>query len=291
VVDAYGFCGQSVLTEFASTSGRDHVKRYNLRNKERFKIARDLAYGLADIQALRPLNHALPGDGQKIVTNNSPPVFAHNDINIANTVMINGKLKWNDFNIGELLRRQRPNFDASISPAVQGAESNNSTTKNLTTFFPFTVDNSSRINDTICPVPVKFRSDLWRSPEEIRNQSYVRLDLSDMYGFGNLLYQTMTRHQPWTHKEPNGKLEMEDVGEVKLQGAIPTVPEQYRNATQREVQIMFVATLSCYATDPNKRPTATRLARGLGILYDRLKNKTRISRADILDQILPYRIA
>lgn len=275
VVDAFGFCGQSVLTEFASLTGRDYVKSYELRNKERFRVVRDLAFGLADIQALQPLDHS-PVDNA--VTTSMPPVFAHNDINIANVVAINGKVKWNDFNIGEFLRWKRRSFESSIT--VRNASGN------CTEFIPF-LDNSD--NNTICPIPVRYRSDLWRSPEEIRNNSYVRAEQIDMYGFGNILYQTMTRHQPWTHKEPGGKLGQEDVGAKKLEGDIPTVPEQYLNATTRDLQIMFVATLSCYDPDPSRRPSASRLANGLGVLYSRMKNRTRISRMDILDQILPFR--
>ncbi|KAG7367925.1 protein kinase domain containing protein [Nitzschia inconspicua] len=283
VVDAYGFCGQSVLTEYASSSGRDYIKRYDVRNKERLRMVRDLAFGLADIQALRPLDHS-PTQIFPSNTVGDTPVFAHNDINIANVVAINGKIKWNDFNIGELLRRKGPTFNPFVTVSI--ASSNESTTKNDTDFTPFLETNS---NYTICPAPVRYRSDLWRSPEEIRNISYVRAELSDMYGFGNILYQTLTRHQPWTHKEPGGKLETRDVRERKLEGLIPAVPEQYLNATTRDVQIMFVATMSCYDPEPINRPSAIRLAKGLGLLYDRLKNKTKVSRKDILDYILPSR--
>jgi hypothetical protein len=88
-------------------------------------------------------------------------VFAHNDINIANTVFVGGKVKWNDFNIGVLLRTEKQN------------------------------------KEKLCGSPVLFKGDLWRSPEEIRNASYVQVEQSDMYGFGNVLYQVMSRHQPW----------------------------------------------------------------------------------------------
>jgi Protein kinase domain len=285
VVNAYGFCGQSVLTEYASSTGREYVKRYDVRNKERFRVVRDLAFGLADIQTLQPLDHSSYIHTQLPA---APILFAHNDINIANIVMVDGKMKWNDFNIGELLRQKRSTFDASVTVKRSSSRtySTNVTGAGETVFTPFS---GNILNETICPVPVKYRSDLWRSPEEIRNNSYVRADLSDMYGFGNILYQTMTRHQPWTHKEPGGKLEKEDVGEKKLEGFIPAIPEQYRNSTTRDLQTMFVATVACYEPDPSKRPSAQRLAQGIGKLYSLLKNKTRISRLDILDHILPYR--
>jgi hypothetical protein len=152
-VNEYGFCSQSVLTEWAPTGGRDHVKSYDIKTRARLKIARDLARGLADLQSLRHLH--------SYSNMNRTSVFAHNDINIANTVFVNGMVKWNDFNIGVLLRTE--------------------------------IDNPTKA----CGSPVLFKGDMWRSPEEIRNTSYVQVEQSDVYGLGNVLYQVMTRHQPW----------------------------------------------------------------------------------------------
>jgi hypothetical protein len=271
VVNAFGYCGQTVTTEFAASTGRDFVKRYDIGARDRLRIARDLAQGLADIQALRPLIHA-PHEDVRITS--SVPIFAHNDINIANTVLINGRMKWNDFNIGEILRQHKHNNNVRNNTII---------IDNDKSFTPFTESN----NTTLCPSPVKYRSDLWRSPEEIRNTSYVRLEQSDVYGFGNILYQTMTRHQPWTHKEPGGKLTMEDVKNRKLNRTVPTIPEQYRNTTKRDLQILYAATVACNHPDPDNRPTATQLAYGLGSLYDKLKNKEPITRPMILDYIAP----
>jgi hypothetical protein len=271
VVNAYGFCGQTVITEFATSTGREYVKRYDIGSRDRLRVARDLAQGLADIQALKPLIHAPHED----VRMTSPlPVFAHNDINIANTVMINGRMKWNDFNIGEILRERKHKKKSTTI----------STLNNRTAVAPFTEYNT---DNQLCPSPVKYRSDLWRSPEEIRNISYVHLYQSDVYGLGNILYQTMTRHQPWTHKEPGGKLTTEDVAYRKLNGTVPTIPEQYRNTTKREIQILYAATVACNHPNPQERPTATQLAYGIGNLYNKLKNKERITRPMILDYIFP----
>jgi serine/threonine protein kinase len=240
VIDAYGFCGQSVLTEWAPTGGREHVKSYDLKNRQRLKVARDLAQGLADLQALRPLSspdYTSHDHGKE----NKLPVFAHNDINIANTVQVDGQIKWNDFNIGVLLRTQNTNATE------------------------------------MCGSPVRFQADLWRSPEEIRNTSYVRLEQTDVYGFGNILYQTMTRHQPWTHKEPEGSLSVADVAARKRLGRLPTIPEQYKNTTKPELQALLLATMSCYHPNPDKRPTAYELAKGLSLVYDRLSHKKKVT--------------
>ena len=310
VVNAYAFCGQSAVTEFASSTGRDYVKRYDIGSRERMKIARDLARGLADVQALQPMPH------DKIVsshTNNSsydespsiPVVFAHNDINIANTVMVNGRVKWNDFNIGVFLRKRRNQpstlFDSSksrhrnppsgrimVDTGQKKASNNGNDSSSMlsSSFTPFTEDNKDKTL-LLCPAPVKYRSDMWRSPEEIKNISYVQVTQSDMYGIANILYQTMTRHQPWTYKEPGGALTTTDIANRKLKGSIPTIPEQYRNTTKRELQTLFAATNMCFFPIPEKRPTARRLAFGLGSLYEKVNQKERVTRKMILDYLLP----
>jgi len=127
---------------------------------------------------------------------------------------------------------------------------------------------------------------MWRSPEEIQNTSYVQMTQSDVYGLGNILYQTMTRHQPWTYKEPGGALTNTDIANRKINGTIPTIPEQYLNTTKRELQAMFAATNLCFYHVPNRRPTARRLAYGLGSLYNKLKHKERVTRQMILDYLV-----
>ena len=306
VVNAYGFCGQSVVTEFASSTGREYVKRYDIGSRERMRIARDLARGLADVQALQPLPH------DKIIANDTkngmyddtpsiPVVFAHNDINIANTVMVEGRIKWNDFNIGLFMRKRR-NEPKEIVGSSKGrhyhspnSQSNSNTVSanrdtlfstSASSFTAFTKDNSKQ-NWMLCPAPVLYRSDMWRSPEEIRNNSYVQVTQTDIYGIANIFYQTMTRHQPWTYKEPGGVLNKTDIANRKLKGIMPTIPEQYLNTTKRELQTLFAATNMCFFPNPENRPTARRLAYGLGSLYEKLKQKERVTKNTILNYLLP----
>eukprot|EP00548_Thalassiothrix_antarctica_P014963 CAMPEP_0194174542 /NCGR_PEP_ID=MMETSP0154-20130528/8704_1 /TAXON_ID=1049557 /ORGANISM="Thalassiothrix antarctica, Strain L6-D1" /LENGTH=762 /DNA_ID=CAMNT_0038887995 /DNA_START=96 /DNA_END=2384 /DNA_ORIENTATION=+ len=90
VINLFGFCGHSVMTEYADGSRvgelADKSKKTPLA---RLKIARDIAMGLADV-------HGIDGDGNT--------TFVHLDINPANVVSIGGTLKLNDFNIGILQR-------------------------------------------------------------------------------------------------------------------------------------------------------------------------------------------
>jgi serine/threonine protein kinase len=90
VINVFGFCGHSVITEYADGKRlgelADKMKNVPLA---RLKIARDIANGLADV-------HGIDGDGNA--------TFVHLDINPANVVSIGGTLKLNDFNIGVLRR-------------------------------------------------------------------------------------------------------------------------------------------------------------------------------------------
>jgi hypothetical protein len=93
----------------------------------------------------------------------------------------------------------------------------------------------------------------------------------------------MTRHQPWTHKEPEGHLTPLDVAERKRQGVLPTIPEQYRNTTKPELQTLLFATMSCYHPNPEKRLTAYELAQAFGKVYERLKQNKKMAPVMIRD--------
>jgi len=93
VINIYGFCGHSVVTEYADGPRlgtlADKSKKIPLK---RLEIARDIASGLADV-------HGIDGDDQ--------PSFVHLDINPANVVVVGNTLKLNDFNIGIILRKNK----------------------------------------------------------------------------------------------------------------------------------------------------------------------------------------
>lgn len=90
VINVFGFCGHSVMTEFGDGSRVGELADKSRKNpRARLKIASDIAHGLADV-------HGIDGDGVAS--------FVHLDVNPANVVSIGGTLKLNDFNIG-ILRR------------------------------------------------------------------------------------------------------------------------------------------------------------------------------------------
>jgi serine/threonine protein kinase len=90
VINVFGFCGHSVLTEYADGSRVGELADKSRKKPlARLQIARDIANGLADV-------HGINGDGNA--------TFVHLDINPANVVSVGGTLKLNDFNIG-IIRR------------------------------------------------------------------------------------------------------------------------------------------------------------------------------------------
>lgn len=103
VINIFGFCAHSVVTEYADGQRvgtlADKSKRTPLA---RLKIARDIASGLADV-------HGIDGDEEA--------TFVHFDVNPANVVSIGGTLKLNDFNIGVILKRNETSGKACGFPS------------------------------------------------------------------------------------------------------------------------------------------------------------------------------
>mmetsp|Transcript_16391 Transcript_16391/g.24037 ORF Transcript_16391/g.24037 Transcript_16391/m.24037 type:complete len:688 (-) Transcript_16391:313-2376(-) len=97
VMNIYGYCGQSALTEFATTQLKKLVDKLNRRG--RLYLARDIASGMADV-------HNIGNAGEGNAT------LVHNDINPSNIMVSYGVPKFNDFNIGIMMewnqKKSRP---------------------------------------------------------------------------------------------------------------------------------------------------------------------------------------
>jgi serine/threonine protein kinase len=309
VVDSFGFCGQSVITEASVTSGRSLIKTKSLKSIDRLCIARDLARGLADLHALVP--HLWEEQSSSSSSNNSralhtrgeeddqdghfsrtlhPLVFAHHDVNPANLISAgDGRIKWNDFNLGLFNRYKHE--EETIS------------------------------NATECPVPVRYEQLLWRSPEECDNRTgtlfldtertgkNTAAQAADVYSLGNILFYVLARHQPWSHLEegenesqqqqyrgdeplihnnhPNAtattvtaaKLDTGSspehkqasliaISKAKVEGRLPNLPERYLD--QPGARILWEAVKMCYTHDPRLRPRAREIAEFLGTAHSKL---------------------
>lgn len=89
VIDIYGYCGQSVINEFAEEGSLlGYVKKHKAP-RDKLKMARDVALGVADL-------HNFDGEGNATIV--------HRDLKPANIVILRGELKLNDFNDAEFLK-------------------------------------------------------------------------------------------------------------------------------------------------------------------------------------------
>lgn len=171
IVNVYQFCGESVITEWATGSAREHIKDERWRSRERLELGLNIARALLHLHSID-------------YPNSTNATLAHNDINMANAIEVNGQIKLNDFNIAQILRWNK------TKP---------------------------------CGSPVRFQAPFWKSPEEnaeahSHEARYVDATKTDVYGLGNLLFQVLTKRQPWSHLEPNGTLTAEEVKSRKEQG-------------------------------------------------------------------------
>ena len=251
IVNIYGYCGQSVLTEYASTSARSLTKDKSLSSLDRLKLGRDI------VQAMTHL-HSIDYDNATNIT------MTHNDLNMANAVAVQQQIKLNDFNIGMVQRW-------------------------------------NTTSQRICPTPVMFEAPLWKSPEEIMASTAMKqwaydnianttattattlqstedsisisttsLDTSrywveagptDVFGLGNLLFQVLTKCQPWTHLELDGPKAPLDAAQRKVRGEQPYVPDKYHVNTTTKVAYaaLHYAVILCYQPLPQHRPTSHEL--------------------------------
>ena len=242
IISSFGFCGQSVITQLAPTPANRVTKNPKLSKTLRLKLARDLARGLAELHSMKRIDFR-----NESYKHSSPPMlyFAHQDINIGNVVSVmKDSIVWNDFNLGILSRHYRHNQSA------------------------------------MCRVPVNFEGNIWRSPEEIRTipGTLAQVQPCDIYSFGNILFQILTKHEPWKHLEEPYRPNITEVTTSKLQGKLPNLRAKHKESLKHLAnQVLWNAIQACYRMDPLERPTALDLAEGFDIAYQWSKTKSNAS--------------
>jgi Protein kinase domain len=252
IVSSYGYCAQSVLTQIAYGSSSHVIKNATLSWRDRLTVARDIAKGLAELHALDPWKDyediiqtlsqsSDPINSFRAQTFNRSEVFVHNDINPANVISLHAKqVHWNDFNLGIFSKKHRSTGKA-------------------------------------CPVPVRYQGALWRSPEEIENyMGHVStLHPADVYAFGALLFVVLTRHVPWNNLEIEQMTE-DIIATRKKEGDLPFLPSRH-TPERTEAKVLWAAAKACFRRDPSQRPTASRLAVGLGLALGLIQRKKVLS--------------
>lgn len=223
VINAYSFCGGSVINEFADggSFGR-MVRRLNgtvIPSEQLIVYARDAALGLADIHEI---------DGRGNVT-----TLTHHDYAAKNFLTVNGKLKISDFNDGQLLR-----WDTRFNRRCHG-------------FFWDGKCGSTRERTHR------------RSPEECLGDRYRRStnEKVEVYHLGSFLFYLLTSggwpyqyeisSKGIPHKPTSPK-----VKEMIVTGVLPRLPAEVANSNNAATKVLIQAMKWAYTHSPRKRPSA-----------------------------------
>lgn len=235
VINMYGFCGLTVVQEFAGRGELAHVMAgLRMNTTERLKLARTITIGLHHIQHI-------PADDDDDDAGNTTtprrPTMVHNDLNLANLMFVNDdRPVWNDFNIAILLMKHNE------------------------TGLP-------------CPFYSHFPNPQWKSPEEQVTDDEesdqhppIVNEKIDIYALGNVFYRMVAGGSPW--KRPEAKKVYADEKIVianlkRYNGTLPTVPPHIvANATMDNdpaLATLYQAMQDCYSFRAQDRPTTGQL--------------------------------
>ena len=112
IIDIYGFCGNSVLTEMAVGDAAILLKQKSLHTLDRLKIARDLAKAIDEVHRPRVISNDPYFSSTAIA-------MVHNDVNPSNVVAVRGgRLKINDFNLVEFIQQNETSHEECGFPIM-----------------------------------------------------------------------------------------------------------------------------------------------------------------------------
>lgn len=226
VIGVYGFCGLTVVQEFAGRELAHVIDANKLNSTARLELARKITQGVADI-------HSIPADDGRM----DQPTLVHNDINLANLVFTaDDRPVLNDFNIAILIMKH------------------NETGKSC----PF----HSHFPNPQWKAPEEQVDD----DEESHSKPPIVNEKIDIYALGNVLYRMIVGGSPWKRPEAKKLYPDEKIVVARLKrynGTLPSVPEHIlSNATEANdpaMHYMLEAMRRCYRFDPATRPTAREL--------------------------------
>jgi serine/threonine protein kinase len=231
IIKMYGFCGLTVVQEFAGRELPQVVDAGRMNSTEKLKLAKQIAMGVAAI-------HSIKGDDNDYDNSNGRPTLVHNDINPANLLFTSdNRPVLNDFNIAIMLMKH--NVTGETCP-----------------FY-------SHFPNPQWKAP---EEQVVEDDEESNKHPPIVNEKIDIYALGNVFYRVAVGVAPWKRPEAD-KLYADDKAVVaqlkKYNGTFPSIPvEILRNATKLvdpALAALLDAMRLCYHFNPTDRPTAAEL--------------------------------
>ena len=113
------------------------------------------------------------------------------------------------------------------------------------------------------------------------NKTFVT-EKADVYSVGNILFQLLTKREPWNHLEPERPPTQDEIKKRKLVGGLPFVPASVLESNDPAIQSIHLAMLSCYTFYAEKRPSAKQISDNLKVAIALIKEEKNIEKIDLL---------
>lgn len=238
IINMYGFCGLTVVQEFAGRELAHVIDAEKLDSVQKLNLARQITQGVADIHSIQADD---PSDTQ--------PTLVHNDINLANLMFTaDNRPVLNDFNIAIMLMRAKDN--GSMCPFYS--------------HFP--------------NPQWKAPEEQVESDEESDKDPPIVDEKIDIYALGNVFYRMAAGQSPWKRPEAKKLYPDEKIVVAKLKkynGTMPAIPEEILEKAREDIDPALAAIVDvmrlCYRFDPKTRPSAKELV----VLLDEAIAKTQ----------------
>ena len=258
VIDIYGHCGNSVMTELAfREKGIDSLYRLATGLKDNFtphvlqtklRIAAMIAVGLSHVHNV-PIDADIDSDGGSMKNHYTQATIAHYDFNPRNIIISSaGTPKINDFNCAEFL-----SWDAKSHES--------------------------------CGFGARFHEPWWRAPEEMirlndtnkihadTGERATRVDeKTDIYSLGNTLFVLLTGLEP--RGKGHKQRRYHNVSMAVADGEMPDFPQAYAESTNLAITALRDAITQCWEPDPRLRPRSAKIAQLLYNALSDLKQKS-----------------
>ena len=258
VMDIYGHCGNSAMTELAfREKGIDSLYRLATGLKDNFtphvlqtklQIAAMVAMGLSHVHNV-PKDADSDSTGSIMKNHDAKATIAHYDFNPRNIIISStGKPKINDFNCAEFL-----SWDAKSHES--------------------------------CGFGARFHEPWWRAPEEMiqfndTNKNSTAADdgtrrvdeKTDIYSLGNTLFVLLTGLEPRGKKHK--QLRYDNVSKAVANGEMPAFPNAVAESKNLAVTALRGAITKCWEPDPRLRPESAKIAQFLYNALAELKQQS-----------------